>query len=137
MTAHPAPVLISDEREPNLLIRIAWFVLIGWWLSGIVAVIATLIGYTIIGLPLTFYLANRIPFVTTLKHSKKVLAADGTVTKREQLPFIIRAIWFLAVGWWATALLVLVAWACAITVVGLPATFALYGAYGKVLTLKR
>ena len=47
-------------------IRGLWFVLIGWWASGLWMVIAWLISITLIGLPLALLMFNRTPFVASL-----------------------------------------------------------------------
>ena len=47
-------------------VRGLWFVLIGWWASGLWMVIAWLISITLIGLPLALLMLNRTPFVASL-----------------------------------------------------------------------
>ena len=47
-------------------VRGLWFVLIGWWASGLWMVIAWLISITLIGLPLALLMFNRTPFVASL-----------------------------------------------------------------------
>ena len=47
-------------------VRGLWFVLIGWWASGLWMVIAWLISVTLIGLPLALLMLNRTPFVASL-----------------------------------------------------------------------
>lgn len=47
-------------------IRGLWFVLIGWWASGLWMMIAWLISLTLIGLPLALLMFNRTPFVASL-----------------------------------------------------------------------
>ncbi len=53
-------------RQPNLLLRIVYFVLIGWWFSLIWSVVAWLLCVSIIGLPVGVWMFNRLPNVTTL-----------------------------------------------------------------------
>lgn len=50
--------------------------------------------------------------------------------------FVVRAIWFVAVGWWLTGLLLSTAWAISLTVVGLPVGVKLVNYVPKALTLK-
>ena len=53
--ASSSPVVIARHSEgPPLLVRALWFIFIGWWLTGLVNVLAYLIALTIIGLPLAF-----------------------------------------------------------------------------------
>lgn len=51
------------------LVRLIYFVLIGWWLSLLWALLGWLLCVSIIGLPFGVWLLNRLPAVTTLlKH---------------------------------------------------------------------
>lgn len=49
---------------------------------------------------------------------------------------VVRAIWFVAVGWWLTGVLLSVAWVLNVTVVGLPIGIKLINMVPKALTLK-
>lgn len=50
--------------------------------------------------------------------------------------FIVRAIWFVAAGWWLTGVLLSVAWALNVTIIGLPVGIKLINMVPKALTLK-
>ena len=50
--------------------------------------------------------------------------------------FVVRAIWFVAVGWWLTGVLLSVAWALNVTIIGLPVGIKLINMVPKALTLK-
>jgi uncharacterized membrane protein YccF (DUF307 family) len=56
---------VETEQSP-LLIRLAYFVLIGWWLSALWMGVAWFLCATIIGLPLGLMMVNRVPFIFTL-----------------------------------------------------------------------
>ena len=60
-------VIARHSDGPPLLVRAIWFIFIGWWLTGLVNVLAYLIALTIIGLPLAFMIFNRLPTVLTLR----------------------------------------------------------------------
>ena len=47
-------------------LRLIYFILIGWWLSLIWALVGWLLCVTIIGLPIGVLMLNRLPAVTTL-----------------------------------------------------------------------
>lgn len=47
-------------------IRGLWFILVGWWASGLWMAAAWLIQLTVIGLPIALLMFNRTPFVASL-----------------------------------------------------------------------
>ena len=49
---------------------------------------------------------------------------------------VVRAIWFLAVGWWLTGVLLTTAWFLNVTIVGIPFGIKLINWVPKALTLK-
>jgi uncharacterized membrane protein YccF (DUF307 family) len=53
--------------EINLLIRIAYFLLIGWWLSATWLVVAYIFCLTIVLLPVGFLMFDLTPTIVTLK----------------------------------------------------------------------
>ncbi len=139
-----ATVVVDNRRGPSLLFRILWFVVIGWWLSFFVVSLAAIANLTIIGIPLAIWLINRIPQAATLKFDGSHVVAstvDGvttvTISNVSQRPFWQRALWYLLVGWWLTALALYAAWLLCIVVVGMPLAFPIFSAAGKLLTLKR
>ncbi len=56
----------SARGQRSLVVRGLWFVLVGWWLSLIWANVAAFLATTIVGLPIAYWLFNRLPFVTSL-----------------------------------------------------------------------
>lgn len=55
-----------EKQNTNFLIRFLYFIFIGWWAGGIALVISWIVGITIIGLPLSFYIMNRLGKIMTL-----------------------------------------------------------------------
>lgn len=49
---------------------------------------------------------------------------------------VVRAIWFIAVGWWLAGVLLTTAWLLNITIIGLPIGIKLINYVPKTLTLK-
>lgn len=132
--------------EPNLLIRVLWFVFIGWWLSQLVILLGWLLNLTILLIPAGVWILNRVPQVATLKSSRKALrssvdAETGAqiveMVDREQIQLWKRAVYFLLVGWWASLIWLEIAWLFGLIIIGLPLSFWMYGATGKVITLRR
>jgi uncharacterized membrane protein YccF (DUF307 family) len=59
-------VRVQSLPQRPWLLRLAYFVLIGWWLSWLWANAAWLISATIIGVPLAIWMLNCLPALTTL-----------------------------------------------------------------------
>lgn len=98
---------------------------------------------TIIGIPLGFWMLNRLPQVMTLKPSTQTVAVSlqgGTVIVKQpqvqQLPLFIRALYF---GWWLSAIWLSVAWGIMAVSGGLafPVAFWMFDRTPMVLSLTR
>jgi uncharacterized membrane protein YccF (DUF307 family) len=135
------PIVIQRSDGAGLLIRALYFVLIGWWFSGIWAVVAWILCLTIIGLPFGLYMLNRLPQVVTLRPSRSdlVLTTTGSVIERDipQLPFLLRALYFLLIGWWLSAVWIAIAWALNASIVGMVIGFWMFNRVPAVITLAR
>jgi uncharacterized membrane protein YccF (DUF307 family) len=61
--------VIRETKLPQrpMLLRIPYFLVIGWWLSFAWMTLAWLASLTLIGLPLAIWMYNRVPAITTLK----------------------------------------------------------------------
>lgn len=145
MTAPAGTVVVmAESAEPSILIRAIWFLAVGWWLSGVATIAAILLQLTLIGIPAAVWLVNRMPQIVTLKSSRRLSVSTDehgvTMVRhadRPQLEFWKRALYYVLVGWWAVSLWLGLAWLAAITVLGLPLAFWMYGATGKIQTLRR
>jgi uncharacterized membrane protein YccF (DUF307 family) len=114
------------QSGPGLLIRILWFIFVGWWLGLIWVVAAWFFNLTIIGLPLGLAMINSTPQVMTLKPSRVTTVLenrDGTQVIRqrplEQHPFLLRALYFLVIGFWFSLVWTLLAWLLSLGTLGL------------------
>jgi uncharacterized membrane protein YccF (DUF307 family) len=128
-----------EVRPPNLILRIIWFLLVGWWLAAILSVAAWALNATVIGLPLGLWIINRLPLAATLRPSSSRFRLEDGILRSgvDQHPFVLRAIYFVLFGWWLSGLWMLVAYALLLTIVGMPAAFWMYGRIGAVTTLYR
>ena len=62
--------LIERTVEPvqvNFLLRVVYFLLIGWWWSALWMEAAYLVCLTVIGLPVGFWMFDRVPTMVSLK----------------------------------------------------------------------
>jgi uncharacterized membrane protein YccF (DUF307 family) len=130
---------IVAVKPPNLILRVMWFILVGWWLTGILSVAAWALNATVIGLPLGLWIINRLPLAATLRPlSSEYRIENGALRSAvAQHPLLLRAIYFLLIGWWLSGLWMAVAYALLLTIVGMPAAFWMYGRIGAVTTLYR
>ncbi|WP_129674614.1 YccF domain-containing protein [Candidatus Chloroploca sp. Khr17] len=136
-----AQTVYQTERGVNLVLRILYFFFFGLWFSAIWASIAWVLSVTILGLPLGLWMLNRLPQVTTLRpqRSNLVVAENGSIyhTDVKQRPFLIRALWFLLIGWWFSALWLAAAWALCTVIIGMPIGFLMFDRVPAVITLAR
>ena len=56
----------GGRGQRSLLVRGVYFLVVGWWLSLLWANVAALLAVTVVGLPVAYWMFNRLPFVTSL-----------------------------------------------------------------------
>ncbi len=135
----------QHQSGPGLLVRAIWWLFVGWWLSGVVVAIAWIALITIIGIPLGVWLINRLPTVLTLRPRTRTWAmgqdaAGNTVVSevgRDQVAWPIRGLWFLLVGWWASAVWMGAAWLVQLTIIGIPIALIMFNRTPFVASLYR
>ncbi len=138
--------LIAERKAgPGLLLRALWFVLVGWWLTGIVATVAWLAMITIIGLPLGIWLVNRVPTALTLRPRTSYVYATTdaygrttfTESAMDQPPWWARGLWFIFVGWWASAVVMGAGYVLCLLIITLPVGLLLFNRVPFVASLYR
>jgi len=130
---------------PGCLIQLLWFLFVGSWLGQLWLLFAWMLNVTIIGLPFGVWMLNRIPQVLLLRpeaHLTTVVRTpDGRIILREselpQPPWILRAIWFVLIGWWASLIWLELAWLFCATVILLPMGLAMFASTPMVVSLRR
>ena len=136
----------TSQSGPSLLIRVLWFLFIGWWLGLIWVLIAWFFNLTIIGMPLGLAMINNIPQVMTLRPARVYTVIENrngsqVIRQRplEQNPFLLRALYFLAVGFWFSLVWMLLAWLISLLTLGLafPLSFWMFNRVPAVTTLAR
>ena len=145
MTQGPGQTIVITERGgPGFLVRIAWYIFIGWWLSGLAIGVGWLLAVTIVGLPMAFMIFNRIPAIMTLRGRTLTYEAtikDGVTYLKgrnpNQRPLWLRAIWFVLVGWWLGAVWMAASWLIGLPIVTLPLSIWMMNRVGGVMTMLR
>lgn len=146
-----------QQKGPGFFMRAIYFLFVGWWAGYIWLSIGFGLCALIITLPLGLMMLNRLPQVMTLKQSGtstsvnvntvSVQQAGGpavmvqnvhvSVGGTQQQNFLIRAIYFLLVGWWAGYIWANLAYACCLTLILLPVGVMMFDRLPLVLTLRR
>lgn len=126
--------------SPSLIIRAVWFIFVGWWLTGIVLSVAWFLNLTIIGLPIGIKMINYAPYTLTLKEMQayndvEVTEMGGRSAKSPNI--IVRGIYFLLIGWWASGILIVLAYLISLTIIGLPIGIKLFNYLPYVTSLKK
>jgi uncharacterized membrane protein YccF (DUF307 family) len=135
--------VLVERNQPGCLIQGAWFLLVGWWATGLWISLAWLLCLLIVTLPLGVIMLNNVPKVLALREPGgglqiTVITADGRlVNTRRQRPFVLRALYFVLIGWWWSAIVIGLAYFCALTIIGLPLAFWLFDYVPTAVTLRR
>jgi uncharacterized membrane protein YccF (DUF307 family) len=136
----------TSQAGPGLLVRVLWFIFIGWWLGLIWALLAWFFNLTIIGLPLGLAMINNIPQIMTLRPARvytvlETRNGEQVIRQRplEQHPFLLRALYFLVIGFWLSLVWMLLAWLISLVTLGLafPLSFWMFNRVPAVTTLAR
>jgi uncharacterized membrane protein YccF (DUF307 family) len=137
--------VVENRKSPGCLVQLLWFAFVGWWLGQAWMVVAWVLMVTIIGIPFGIAMINLLPKVIALREPDEKLRvssyADGSVVtahlENRQAPFLMRAIYFILIGWWITAVWMEAAYAISMTVIGLPIGFWMFDRVPGLLTLRR
>ncbi|WP_136689569.1 YccF domain-containing protein [Halorhabdus amylolytica] len=130
---------MSDS--PSLIVRGVWFMFVGWWLTGIVLGMAWLLNLTVVGLPIGIKLINKAPYTLTLKSLESEESVEtvemGGSSGGSSPGLLVRGVYFVLIGWWASGLLTLAAYLISLTVIGLPIGVKLFNYLPYVVSLKK
>jgi uncharacterized membrane protein YccF (DUF307 family) len=141
-----SPVMVDVQHSgPGWLSRALWFIFIGWWLGLIWLHIGYALCLTGIFLPVGLLMLNRLPAVLTLRSSDQqttvAVYGNGMTVVRtgepQQVDFLLRAVYFLVVGWWLGYVWALVGYVLCFTLVLMPVGVMMLNRLPTVLTLRR
>ncbi len=136
---------IRESSGFPFILRVLWFIFIGWHVTFWWVLAAWLLNLTIIGMPLGLWMLNRVPLVLTLRTQRTYSVSemrDGKVVEWHtqnvpQNPFILRAIYFVLIGWWFSLIWSLLGWLLCVTIIGLPLGVLMLNRLPEVTTLMR
>lgn len=127
----------SSQRNPGCLIQLLWFVFIGWWAGQIWIAVAWLLMVTIVGIPLGVMMMNKVPQVIALRDQAGTAVSSGTTGAARQHNILLRAIYFVLIGWWLSAIWIELAYIICLTIIGLPLGFWMFDAVPVLVSLRR
>ncbi len=138
-------IFVNDKKGPPFLLQVLYFIFIGWWLGEIWIVIAWLFMVTIVGIPIGVAMFNKVPQVIALRQPRTGVTVSQrgnttVVTTGVGLPqhnILVRAVYFLLIGIWLSALWVELAYAISLTIIGLPLGFWMFDRVPGVTSLRR
>jgi len=140
----PTIVMVHKNTGPNLFVRAVWFIFFGSWLGVLTLAAAHIATVTIIGIPLGFWLYNRVPSVATLRprtQEMNVRSVDGVTfvetSNQAQLPLWQRLLYFILVGWWLSTIWYALALVIAIGIITLPISVMMLDRIGGIATLHK
>lgn len=113
-------VVLVNTGGPNILVRLLWFIFLGLWLGSIATCVGYLLCLTVIALPIGLSMLNRLPQIMTLRPAStnvRVVSVNGTkqiAVGTTQYGFLLRAVYYLLLGWWLGGIWLTVAWIVAL-----------------------
>ena len=132
----------QPAREVPFLLRVIWFFVLGWELTGVWILVAWAFNVTLIGLPVGIWMLDRVPQVLTLKSRSGDWVVDyqsgrSHFKAKEQFSWLIRLPYFILIGWWFSLVWAAVAWLICATIILLPVGVVMLHALPAVTTLQR
>lgn len=137
-------VVNIQNNQPNIVLRALWFIFIGWWLGLIWLHLAYVLCVSVIFLPIGLLMLNRLPTVLTLHmDGREVIYSDRYgrmsvgIEEPRQVSFVVRALYFLLIGWWLGYLWAIIGYILCFTIILIPLGVLMLNSLPAVLTLRR
>ena len=143
-SSQPTTVVAVQRGGHGCLVTFLWFVFVGWWLSALWIAIAWVLIVLIIPMPIGLMMINALPKIVSLREPAREYRTtiEGTRVRVEesqlpQYPFLLRALYFILIGWWFSAIWMGIAWLLTATFIGMPLGIWMFNRVPAVTTLKR
>jgi uncharacterized membrane protein YccF (DUF307 family) len=125
---------MSPRRDtPGCVLRLAWVILVGWWLSLGVAIVAWLLVVSGAGAPSGMRLLGRLPrliyWEAPTDEFRNHTVGVAVALERESGPRgqgWSRVAYRLLIGWWLSGFVLIIAWLMMLSVAGIPVAQRLY-----------
>lgn len=144
MEGNVGDTVVIQKENPGCLVQLLWFVFIGWWVGQIWIALSWILILSIIGIPLAIIMLNRLPKVIALREPDKQVsvvmregAASVSTTSQKQVNILVRAIYFVLIGWWLSAIWMELAYFVCLTLIGLPIGFWMFDRVPALVSLRR
>ena len=59
--------VVQEMPQYNILLRTLWYLLVGWWLTGVWVEVAYVLCLTFILMPVGFWMFDRVPTIVSLR----------------------------------------------------------------------
>jgi uncharacterized membrane protein YccF (DUF307 family) len=132
---------VITHKQPGCLVQVLWFALIGWWAGQAWAAVAWILCVTIIGMPLGVMMLNNLPKIIALRDPSDVMVMQRCermiVHELPQVNIVLRALYFLLIGWWLSLMWIELAFVVSLTIIGLPLGFWMFDRVPGLVSLKR
>lgn len=138
-------VIVNNQARSGCVVQVLWFIFIGWWLGQLWILAAWFLMVIIIGIPIAVKMLNRIPKIIANRDPAqtglRVTVVDGvTVVSNADTPqrnILLRVMYFILVGWWASALWMELAYLACLTLLLMPVGFWMFDRVPGVVSLRR
>lgn len=128
---------VERGSSPGCLLQILWFLFVGFWFGALWVCVAWVLIVSIIGAPLGAAMLNKVPQVMALRSRRVLEVRGGRIYEAAQPHIFVRVMWFLLVGWWASALWMLLAYSACMTILLMPLGFWMFDVTPWVVSLRR
>jgi uncharacterized membrane protein YccF (DUF307 family) len=141
-----------NNSNQSFLVRVLWYVFIGWWLGFFWLNVGYFFCYAVIGLPLGLVMLNRLPWILTLRPASQDVHVNVNTTASTttnmmtttvniggtlQYSMLVRSLYFVFVGSWAGYIWACVGYALCLFIVTIPLGLIMLNRLPAVLTLRK
>lgn len=136
--------IVIQQNKPGAgcAIQVLWWLFIGWWAGAIWAILAWVLGVSIIGLPIAVKMFNRLPQVIALRQPEEklnVTVVEGVTvigsSNKSQYNIFLRLLYLIFIGWWLSAIWIVIAYVLCYTVIGMPLGFWMFDKVPMIVSL--